>query len=358
MPKEVITSLDQVTPEWLTAVLTRSNALTYGRVETFEVDTGQRVLSTSIRLNVNYTADSQGDRPSRLFLKLVNADQGDEFFGPSEVNFYARDYVGVQGVPLVRCYDAVYSAETLRYHILLDDLSETHLAATAKPPTLEHGLALAEGLAALHAHWWGEKRLVEGGAPLPTAEHIKRFVAIAEPGAERIIGRYPDELAPHWPELIREIYARHPQAMIERTQDGNGFSLIHGDAGLSNILVPREGDRPVYLIDRQPFDWSLTTWLAVYDLAFSVVLEWEVKKRREWERPILRHYHDHLLKNGVQDYSWEQLWDDYRLSAAMGVYIATEWCRGGIHEPYTPIWLPLLQNSLTACDDLDSRSLW
>jgi hypothetical protein len=32
-------------------------------------------------------------------------------------------------------------------------------------------------------------------------------------------------------------------------------------AGASNILVPRQGDRPIYLIDRQPFNWSLTAWL-------------------------------------------------------------------------------------------------
>jgi hypothetical protein len=56
----------------------------------------------------------------------------------------------------------------------------------------------------------------------------------------------------------------------------SGFTLIHGDGGKANILIPRAGDRPVYIIDRQPF---------------------------------------------------ERLYDDCRLSAAMGVYIATEYCR-------------------------------
>jgi hypothetical protein len=42
----------------------------------------------------------------------------------------------------------------------------------------------------------------------------------------------------------------------------------------------------------------------------------------------------------------------------MGVYVATEWCRGGVNEAWTAIWLPMLQKSLVACDDLDCNALW
>ena len=100
--------------------------------------------------------------------------------------------------------------------------------------------------------------------------------------------------------------------------------LIHGDIGHHNILVPRRGDRPIYLIDRQPFNWSLTTWLGVYDLAYAMVLDWETDTRRQYEIPILKRYHAHLIKHGITDYTWERLFDDYRLCVAMGVYIATE----------------------------------
>jgi hypothetical protein len=240
----------------------------------------------------------------------------------------------------------------------MDDLSATHVEGVARPPTLEHGLALAEGLAAMHAHWWGTQRLTSGGEPLPSAEQIKRFVGIAQPGAGHIIACCAGQLAAHWPAAMLELFAEHPRAMIDRTRDGNGFTLIHGDPNRTNTMVPREGDRPVYLIDRQPFDWSLTTWLGVYDLAYAIVLGWEVETRRRLEQQILRHYHDQLRRHGVLGYSWEQLFRDYRLSAAMGVYVATEWCRGGVNAEWTPIWLPKLQKSMTACDDLDCRALW
>ena len=215
MPNDVITNLDQVTAEWLTSVLTRSGALTNGTVEAFVVATRQRELSTNTKLKVKYAAGSRGDMPQRLFLKMVNADMDDEFFGPSEVNYYARDYVGLKAAPIVRCYDAAYSEEKQRYHVLMDDLSETHVEGFAKPPTLEHGLALAEGLAAMHAHWWGTKRLADGGEPLPSAERIKRFVGIAQPGARHIIERCADQLEAHWPELILELFARSEEHTSE-----------------------------------------------------------------------------------------------------------------------------------------------
>lgn len=359
MADQVITSLEQVTNEWLTAVLTHSGALTQGTVAGFDVTGGRGNWSESGSLQLTYSPDAQGERPSRLFLKLVNADTGDgEYFGSSEVDYYLRDYVDVPDAPLLRCYDGRYSATIHRYHLLLEDVSSTHTIACGQPSTLEYGLALAEAFAILHGRWWGAAGLAEANALRHDADHIRRWVAIAEPGAGHIIGQLAAELKPHWPAAIRDIFARHPQAMINRSQDANGFTLFHGDAGCYNIMVPREEVRPLYLIDRQPFDWSLTTWLGVYDLAYALIFHPGGETDRQWELAVLRHYHQTLIRRGVQDYRWAQLWDDYRLCVAMGVYIAVEYCRGGINESTQWVWLPMLQRALTACDDLNCAELY
>lgn len=355
MSTEVITRLDQLTPAWLTSSLARNGALIEGAVAAFELEPGAGNWSKNARLRLRYSDGSRGALPARLFLKLVNADLEDEFFSASEVAYYTRDYVGVEAAPLIRCYDAAYSETLRRYHLLLDDVSASHVEAAVKTPTLSYGLALAEGLAVLHAHWWGRDRLAQAGAPPHSAAHLRRFVDLAEAGVNYILERFSGELEPHWPGLIRSLFAEHPAQMIERTREANGFTLIHGDAGQNNILVPRDGDRPLYLIDRQPFDWSLTTWLGVYDLAYALVLDWEVAARRQLEGPILRHYHACLRERGAAGYTWEQLRADYQLCAAMGVYIATEYCRGEGGAQLVHVWLPMLQRALTACDDLGYR---
>ena len=357
MSSRVISSPEQVTPRWLTRVLKANGALTAGAVAAFELDTGHGNWSSNAILHVRYTAGATGELPPRLFLKMVNTDLDEESFDASEVTYYTRDYLGVAGAPLVRCYNAAYSAETHRYHLLLEDLSPTHVVASSRPTTLEYGLALAEGLAALHAHWWGAARLAEAAAPIHDAAFIQRFVAIAEPGVDHIVTAAADHLEPHWPGLMRDLYARHPAALIARTADANGFTLIHGDVGENNVLVPRAGDRPIYIIDRQPFNWSLTTWLGVYDLAYALLIDWDTPIRRALEWPVLRRYHDELMRRGVTGYSWERLVEDYRLTAAMGVYIATEYCRGGVTSRWWRFGPAMLRRVLTACDDWQCAAL-
>ncbi len=355
----VISQSNQVTPVWLTAVLRRNSALTEGAVKSLAVDTGRGNWSSNARLAVTYTPEAQGDLPAKLFLKMTNTDTGDgEYFDGSEVNYYVRDYVGVPDAPLLRCYDGVYDAAAHRYHLLLDDVSDTHTTADDLMPTAGYGQALAEGLAVLHATWWGADRLAAAGAPIHDAAHIQRFVDIAAPGVDPILAGASDQLQPDWPALIRQLFEQHPPALVARTADANGFTLIHGDPGVMNILVPRIGDRPVYLIDRQPFDWSLTTWLGVYDLVYAMVLDWDVADRRKLERQVLTHYHTTLLERGIIGYSWDQLWHDYRLIVPMAVYIAVEYCRGGLNSEWAWLWMTMLQRALIAVEDLDCRQLW
>lgn len=108
----------------------------------------------------------------------------------------------------------------------------------------------------------------------------------------------------------------------------------------------------------QPFNWSLTTWLGVYDLVYAIVIDWPVETRRLYETAVLEHFHSHLIKNGVTNYSWQQLYAEYRLIVPMCVYIATEYCRGGVNQRWIRYWLPMLKKILTAVDDLDCSALW
>lgn len=354
----VVTAIEDVTPEWLTAVLSAAGALQHGAVTAFDVTGGRGNWSANASLALTYSPDARGELPARLFLKMVNVDLDGESFGDSEVQYYTRDYLDVADAPLLRCYSGAFSPELKRYHLLLQDVGVTHIPASQKAPTRAHGLALAGGLAALHARWWGAAGLAEAGVPLHSPDHIRDFVAIAGPGVPYVLNRFTPQLQPHWPELVQDVFARHPEAILRRNTDPDGFTLIHGDAGPGNLLVPREGDTPLYVIDRQPFNWSLTTWLGVYDLAYYLALDWDPAIRRACEVDILRAYHAALEARGVQGYSWQRCWDDYRLCVAMGVYIAVEYCRAGVNERHADDVLSMLSRALTACDDLDCAALW
>ncbi len=78
-----------------------------------------------VRIAPHYDEQARGALPTALLLKLC---AGGDSFGPSEVDYYTRDYAGLADAPIPRCYDAHFSAERRAYHILMDDHSATHQA--------------------------------------------------------------------------------------------------------------------------------------------------------------------------------------------------------------------------------------
>ncbi|MDP6493849.1 MAG: phosphotransferase [Dehalococcoidia bacterium] len=251
-----ITDAFQITSEWLTQALTRSDALQHGSVDSFEVKSFESNWANNVILRVRYSSDASGERPPSLFLKMVQT----EVFGPSEVDYYVKDYVALPDAPIPRCYDAAHSEAPRRYHILMQDLTETHCAVYDRTVTRGYALALAEACAALHAHWWGADRLQTGGHHLPSESRVLGVDGVAKPGYPVLLDgvkeKFGDKAATDAGDIIDALLP----ALTDRRTDPSSLTLTHGDLSPGNILAPKQGDRPLYFIDRQPFEWSHTVW--------------------------------------------------------------------------------------------------
>lgn len=344
----VITDSLQVTPAYLTATLRASGALVSGQVEQVVVEIGDSNWSKIVRLRLAYSDDARGEMPGALLLKLCRGT-----FGRSEVDYLTHDYAHVADAPLPRCYDAQIDETIPAYHLLMDDLSATHQSNFQTTPTLGYGEALAEAAAALHAPYWQPEQRAVLGSVEPPAAQFERYLKHSVQGLEPLFAATQNDITKDEQELLRNIFAWHPVAVRTRLRDSRGLALIHGDLNPGNILSPRTGDGQIYLIDRQPFDWSLTVWLGVSDLAYAMVHWWPTELRRAFEQPVLRRYHQALVQRGVNDYSWAQLWDDYRLMAVLSLYVAVEWCvLPEDRERMRWVWFPQLQKALAAYADL------
>ena len=77
-------------------------------------------------------------------------------------------------------------------------------------------------------------------------------------------------------------------------------------------------------------------------------------RRRSLEQLLLRQYHDRLCENGVSNYSWEQLWYDYRLCVIRKLFHPPWQWASGIHPN---IWWNHLERVMSAYDDLNCREL-
>ena len=348
----VITSLDQVNAEWLNQILNNNGVLGNSEITNFSVEHSGSTNAHIAQLRIEYNAVDES-LPRKLLLKMCKNEN--DFVKDSEVNYYSRDYFNLENSPIPKCYDAQFSKDTGAYHILMEDLSETHHKDVE--PTLEYGKAVADALAILHSYGWGDKMQFLGQEMLNETK-VEQYINHALPGLEPMLSATGGKLDNTSKDIIRDIFDRFPKKMMERIQDPQGFTVVHGDTNPGNILYPNSGLDQTYLLDRQPFNWSLTTNLGVSDLSYMMVPYWDSHQRQKLEMPILKQYHHQLLQHGILNYSWEQLWDDYKLSAMQGVCIAADWCvKEDELEEMRWLWTLELQRTLQTYFDLDVAKL-
>jgi hypothetical protein len=123
----------------LTDALRRCGALTNGRVRDVVVENSRpTLLSRIVRLRLTY--DGAVDAPDFVILKTGQPDRaGLSDWGRREVEFYAQAATAMPLRVVPRCFEAAWDADKKDWHLLLEDLTSSHMIATAwpLPPTQE-----------------------------------------------------------------------------------------------------------------------------------------------------------------------------------------------------------------------------
>jgi aminoglycoside phosphotransferase (APT) family kinase protein len=339
----------QVSPEWLTAVLHEQGCLAQGRVTSVMTGPARATFgSCSWRLRINYSSNASSSAPQKLFLKVSNPALAPGQFDVEQLRHEVIFYSVV--APLmgesftIPCYSAVLEPETGASHILLQDVSQTHVPG-GDPSQPGHAEQAIDCLARLHAFWWDHPRLGRDVGSFPTQEERQQNWSETEKSTEGFMAALGDQLSPAWRSTYERVLPALP-GLFQRHRPGAHLTLVHGDAHLGNFLFPRAaGTRAAYLADWQ--FWHAT--IGGTDLAFMMAAEWEPEIRRQLEHGLVRRYYDGLLAHGVQGYGWQQCWDDYRLSVILVSIFIPVW-RWAVFR-----WAPDLaavHRSMTAFDDL------
>ncbi len=96
MENQLIATPQQLDLEWLNLVLTRSGTLEEGAVREFRVRPLRSDNSNVVIIELDYTQGTRGERPTSMLLKMCGRENSPDF-GPSEVYYYTRDYLGLVG---------------------------------------------------------------------------------------------------------------------------------------------------------------------------------------------------------------------------------------------------------------------
>ncbi|PDT88590.1 aminoglycoside phosphotransferase [Bradyrhizobium sp. Y36] len=343
-----------VEPARLTAALRRGGVLDAGAVREVKVlHQRDTVVSHIIRLGLRYVGESAG-APQSLILKTANADFAEKLAngGRHEVEYYTRLTPSMPPGLVPRCFDGHFDEDSLAWHLLLEDLTDSHEIAAAwpLPPSREQTTAIVSTLARWHAAWWDHPGLGDSvgtwASPEDSAARMETFAGHYD--------RFADSLGDRLSEERRILYRRlidRSDLLSQRYHSRRHLSITHGDAHVWNFLLPRAGVADtVRIFD---FDlWSID--VPTHDLAYMMAMHWYPERRQALERAMLNLYHDALIESGITGYTRGALDRDYRW-AVLWQITRPVW-QWSINIPPV-IWWNNLERIFAAVDDLGCEEL-
>jgi thiamine kinase-like enzyme len=338
----------------LTIVLRKAGVLgETGVREVVAVSSFPKLRSLTRRLQLDYDG-SAGDAPHSLILKMGHLDSAgrSSYANRDELAFYRDVAPALPAGVVPRCFEAVEANDTSAWHLLLEDLTESHFIATEwpLPPTFEQCDAMVQALAGIHAAWWDHPRL---GVSIGNWRNPEGWDQLLRTMADQFTwftDRYGAMMPPERRDLYRRLLDRAPR-LLARYYSRRNLTIIHGDAHPWNFFLPRANEgQKVRLLDWE--DWGLDT--ATDDLAYMMAMLWYPDRRRRMERPLLDRYHATLLAHGVSGYDRQTLDDDYRLSA---LWLITRPIGQAANNIAARVWWNNLERIMLAVDDLSCREL-
>jgi len=308
-----------MTPEWLTGVLRSAGHI--GAADTIigwgssPMGVGVGLLSDLARLELQYAAG--GGPVGSLIAKFAVSNENNRVVAHGlqtyerEVRFY-QDLAATVGQCCPVSFYSDVNPDNGDMVLLLEDLTDYRPGDQTRGATLGEAQLAIASVARLHAATWHAERredlawwpTIEGplysgaiGAAVATVfdQTMQTFAAFVRPEVVAAADRYKAAI----PELHR-LMAQGPQA------------LIHGDFRLDNFMFGvTEQHRPFVMLDMQ----APIVTKSIHDVAYLVTQSIDVDLRRAHERELVEQYHRSLVALGVDDYSAERCWEDYRIAA-------------------------------------------
>jgi Phosphotransferase enzyme family len=338
-------------PKHLTEALCRSGALGAARIcNVAAVTSFPKLRSCTLRLSLDYEGPA-GDAPRSLILKMGHLGNNgrSSYANRREIDFYRDVAPNLRMVP--RCFEAVEATDTSAWHLLLEDLTDSHTIATEHPlpPAPEQCQRIVRAWSHFHAAWWDDPRLGTSVGRWDSVDDWDQYLRDFAGQYARFTDRFGQVLSPERRKLYEQLLDRAPR-LLARSLSRCNQTLVHGDAHWWNCFLPCDGGPDVKLFDWE--SWSID--IATTDIAYMMAMLWYPDLRRRIEQPLLDLYHAELQAHGVGGYDRQALTDDYRLSTLL--LLLRPVTQAAINIP-PRVWWPNLERIMLAIDDLGCREL-
>lgn len=314
----IVSCAEDVTPDWLTKVLSTSVDKHGLRVQSFTANRiGNGLLADSVRFDLVY-ADESNHGPSSVVGKFPSKDPvsrttaADFCLYKNELLFYKEISQTVR-IKTPKAYLAEFDAEENSFTLLMEDLSPARMGNQLLGCSIDDCMLMMREAAALHGPRWGDPTLLSKDW-LQHRDMLGQRVASALPSfGKSFIEGYGELLTESHVGVVERFIPLYGHMLADRSTPR---TVQHSDFRLDNMLfdVTGEQGRPATL------DWqTVSLGSGLVDVAFFIGGSLPLDTRREYEEVLVRHYHEALMHQGVKDYGWDQCWCDYRRFTFLGL---------------------------------------
>ena len=308
-----------ITPQWLTEALRSTgiplNAIvTSLRIEPIEELT---CIGQLARLHLNFS-QSQLTLPNTLVAKLHAPDEPlrakTRPFTPDkcEILFY-QQLARETHLRTPHCYYSAMNVTDGKYVRILEDLAPAKVGNQIKGSTAEETALALRAIASFHAHWWQNEKLdgLDWLADSPAdSDSMTCWVLDQYRNAFPI---FVNKVGALLTDAAKAFGEQLPEKLMNKPQFGKPpRTLVHGDFRLENVFFGASLGKSGFAV----IDWQdLSRGEGVWDVAWFIGGCLRVTSNRQVEeQQLLKIYHETLKANGVNGYTFDTCWNDYRFA--------------------------------------------
>lgn len=347
--RELPSSIDQVTPQWLGAFLSqRYPGTTVEQLRLFDRSDG---TATRVGLEARYGAGADPELPSRLFLKSLLIPQ----IAPTslflcEVEFY-RTMRPELSIETPRIFGSELDPQSGRFVVLMEDITArgARFGIATRPCTAREAAAVLESCAGLHAQYWQSPRLNSEFGWLETHLVGANADYFRNDCPALLLQEY--RISPYKTEIFDPSGFYTPERLwkalwkLQEINEADVPTVLHGDVHVGNTYIVADGGGGL-------LDWQLMrkgSW--AHDVTYLIVTGLTPEERRRHEAALIRGYLELLERRGIATPDWDTAWLRHRQNVVWGILM---W----LLTP-TPLYDQerleiLLQRHRAAAEDLDA----
>lgn len=316
-PMDAVLLPADITPQWLTERLRDAGHSSANVVSFAANDVGTGQVGRCIRYVLELAAGVADDVPRSLVAKFTSDDPTSSETGRvmktyvTETHFY-REIAPLVNISVPKCYYAAIDEAGLQHIILMQDMAPAQQGdqiAGCTPEVARQGVLELVGL---HGPTWRDERWFEllGRTENGPFADMKGLYQSTLPG---FVERFADRVEPEHMAFIQAIGEADDCPMFNLRNEQ--FALEHYDYRLDNVMIDTASAKArVTAVDWQ----SVRVGKPLNDVAYFLGSAVEPEERRRLEKDLVAEYHAGLLECGVQNYSKEACFEDYRRGVFAG----------------------------------------